>query len=234
MNNTSITRSSIWIGSAKRTHEHIVALLHATICGCSQEACIEKEMLIDKQHQQVMYIRPSTEMYRIADIDAFLHRISCVQSCATYCIIEHADRMPSLCAHAFLKLLEEPPQQYYFLLIGEHKHLFLPTIISRATLFDSGFDDCCDESCQSFVDEFATLLMIDREKRITSIDVFERLVTTNKPDVSSIKNILDALIRRMTVSGASPRVLNKLFLLYDKMPMPGGSEAFLRYVYLVI
>jgi hypothetical protein len=234
MNNTIMPRSSIWIGSAQRTHEHIAALLHETICGCSQDVCAEKELLFDKQHKQVMYIRPSAETYRMADIDAFLHRISCVGACATYCIIEHADRMPSLCAHAFLTLLEEPPQQYYFLLLGEHKHLFLPTIVSRATVFDSGVDGCCDENYQLFVDEFTQLLMIDREKRITSVEVFEQLLATNKIDISSIKNIIDALIDRMTMYGASPAVLNKLFLLYDKMPMPGGSEAFLRYVYLVI
>ena len=101
-------------------------------------------------------------------------------------------------------------------------------------MFDSGVDGCCDENYQLFVDEFTQLLMIDREKRITSVEVFEQLLATNKIDISSIKNIIDALIDRMTMYGASPAVLNKLFLLYDKMPMPGGSEAFLRYVYLVI
>jgi len=143
--------------------------------------------------------------------------------------------MPAVCAHAFLALLEEPPQQYYFLLLGEHKDLFLKTIISRAVVFDCGDACmCCDQLYQQFVDEFAQLLMIDREKRILSIAVFERLMMVYKPDVSSMKNIFDALVERMTFYGASPHVLNMLFLLYDKMPMPGASEAFLRYVYLVV
>jgi DNA polymerase III subunit delta' len=46
-------------------------------------------------------------------------------------IIEPAEKMNAAAANALLKILEEPPQNTYFLLIAEHLSTIAPTILSR-------------------------------------------------------------------------------------------------------
>ena len=49
-------------------------------------------------------------------------------------VFEDADSMTPQAQNAFLKLLEEPPQNVYFFLIASDRRRFLPTILSRAIL----------------------------------------------------------------------------------------------------
>ncbi|MEE3382002.1 MAG: hypothetical protein VZQ81_09140 [Succiniclasticum sp.] len=47
------------------------------------------------------------------------------------CLIDEADLMTTEAANAFLKLLEEPPQHLYFILVAAKTDNMLPTILSR-------------------------------------------------------------------------------------------------------
>jgi len=47
------------------------------------------------------------------------------------CLIDEADTMNPEAANAFLKLLEEPPRGWMFILVAEKRELLLPTILSR-------------------------------------------------------------------------------------------------------
>ncbi|MGI6263770.1 MAG: ATP-binding protein [Succiniclasticum sp.] len=47
------------------------------------------------------------------------------------CLVDEADLMTTEAANAFLKLLEEPPPHFYFLLIAAKADAMLPTILSR-------------------------------------------------------------------------------------------------------
>jgi DNA polymerase-3 subunit delta' len=46
-------------------------------------------------------------------------------------VISWADRMSESAANALLKMLEEPPRETLLMLVTEHPHLLLPTIVSR-------------------------------------------------------------------------------------------------------
>lgn len=54
-----------------------------------------------------------------------------VLSSAKACIIEDADRMTAVAANAFLKLLEEPPAGWVFVLLATDENRMLTTIMSR-------------------------------------------------------------------------------------------------------
>ena len=47
------------------------------------------------------------------------------------CIIWGVEKMNKEASNAFLKLLEEPPQKTYFILLAEESEMLLPTLISR-------------------------------------------------------------------------------------------------------
>ncbi|MCL2514010.1 MAG: hypothetical protein FWF08_08920 [Oscillospiraceae bacterium] len=53
-------------------------------------------------------------------------------------IIEEASGMGDVSQNAFLKILEEPPYFTCFILTAESESVFLPTILSRVTVFSTG------------------------------------------------------------------------------------------------
>ncbi len=70
---------------------------------------------------------------RIASIRMLEHRIQLSPNEGNYkiCIIEHADAMTIQAANAFLKTLEEPPEDTIIILTTSKPNSLLPTIISR-------------------------------------------------------------------------------------------------------
>lgn len=70
---------------------------------------------------------------RIASIRMLEHRILLSPNEGNFkiCIIEHADTMTTQAANAFLKTLEEPPEDTIIILTTAKRNLLLPTIISR-------------------------------------------------------------------------------------------------------
>ena len=53
---------------------------------------------------------------------------------ARVCILWGAEKMTNQASNAFLKILEEPPKNTYFLLIAENQEEILPTIVSRCQI----------------------------------------------------------------------------------------------------
>ena len=70
---------------------------------------------------------------RIASIRMLEHRIQLSPNEGNFkiCIIEHADTMTTQAANAFLKTLEEPPEDTIIILTTSKPNSLLPTIISR-------------------------------------------------------------------------------------------------------
>ena len=57
------------------------------------------------------------------------------QTAEQFIIIRSAETMGQSAANAFLKLLEEPSNNYHYILLTTEPHALLPTILSRASLF---------------------------------------------------------------------------------------------------
>ncbi|MDD3050804.1 MAG: AAA family ATPase, partial [Candidatus Cloacimonetes bacterium] len=70
---------------------------------------------------------------RINDIRMLQHRINMgtVEARCRFMLIEHADRMNEKAANAFLKTLEEPPENSLIILTTTKPNSLLPTILSR-------------------------------------------------------------------------------------------------------
>ena len=76
----------------------------------------------------------------IADIENVRKKISlkAFNGGARVCILWGAEKMSNQASNAFLKILEEPPKNTFFLLIGENQEEILPTIISRCQVVNLG------------------------------------------------------------------------------------------------
>ena len=76
----------------------------------------------------------------IADIENVRKKISlkAFNGGARVCIVWGAEKMNNQASNAFLKILEEPPKNTFFLLIAENQEEVLPTIVSRCQITNLG------------------------------------------------------------------------------------------------
>ena len=76
----------------------------------------------------------------IVDIEYVRKKISlkAFNGGARVCILWGAEKMSNQASNAFLKILEEPPKNTYFLLIAENQEEILPTIVSRCQIVNLG------------------------------------------------------------------------------------------------
>lgn len=75
------------------------------------------------------------------------------QSAARVFIIPNAQLMNETAQNALLKVLEEPPQQVYFILTCEYQHQLLDTVVSRAVGFTMALperDEACEYICRNY------------------------------------------------------------------------------------
>ena len=100
----------------------------------------EKESLDDQMncktgHFDFLYVKPvaGSDQIRIDQIKNVAAQATFAPTLSHYkvCLIEGADKLNQAAANAFLKLLEEPPSYWLFILIAANKSLMLPTIQSR-------------------------------------------------------------------------------------------------------
>ena len=104
-----------------------------------------KKLEPDKKSKSGIY---SIEQIRDLAVDA---QVRPNDADAKVYIFEEADkRFPEVQQNAFLKLLEEPPQRIYFLLLVKSAKALLPTIRSRCTVIRTGGEEAISgEDAQS-------------------------------------------------------------------------------------
>ena len=98
------------------------------------------EQLDQLRHPMCRVLRPGSKSRRILiesvrEVEPFL-ALRAQEHETKLVIILEADRMMEESANAFLKTLEEPPPQTLIILITEHPHRLLATILSRCVRLD--------------------------------------------------------------------------------------------------
>ncbi len=111
------------------------ALAQALLCdddGCNScDTCIR---IARRTHPDVRYLAPEGAYgYVIAQIRELLHEctLAPIRAKRKVYILDRADRLHGAPANAFLKTLEEPPDDVVFILLGRTREAVLPTILSR-------------------------------------------------------------------------------------------------------
>lgn|GEM_PF-26338 len=128
-------------GSGK---ENLSARLIQMVSGAQEKAgfdlfgepvVVETPPLDDLESGWIRIVRPKMKSRRIGvdeirNLEHTLHLAAPGGACKVGVIVE-ADRMNDQAANAFLKTLEEPPQNTLLLLLTANPHRLLPTILSR-------------------------------------------------------------------------------------------------------
>lgn len=83
----------------------------------------------------VFYMKPLTDVLQIDQFRKLGDYIQHFDDSPHVCIIDEAQTMGAPIANAWLKTLEEPKENLFFILISHNLERMLPTVVSRAELF---------------------------------------------------------------------------------------------------
>ncbi len=124
--------------------------------------------------------RPTYSVDRIREIrdETFIIPMEADLKISVLC---EAQCMSPISQNAFLKILEEPPEYAVFILLAETKSVFLPTVLSRVTVYTLSGESQRDYQGESYKEAFAAaektaqaLLSDSRFELVTAAGVFDR------------------------------------------------------------
>lgn len=97
--------------------------------------CSECRKIKNRQHPFLLWLNPEKD-YSVDDMDAIFDktRFALDDGQEFFFVLDKAHCLNSASANKILKILEEPPTGYNFILLTDNKNLILPTILSRSFL----------------------------------------------------------------------------------------------------
>ena len=111
------------------------ALAAAVLCdknGCGRcDSCVRVSR---RTHPDVRFYEPDgTSTYTVSQIRDIVHdtTLAPIRGSRKIYILNRVDQLGTAAANAFLKTLEEPPDDVLFILMGRQREQVLPTIVSR-------------------------------------------------------------------------------------------------------
>jgi len=149
----------------------------------------------------------SVPINQIRRINHWSHLGSQGQDVRKAVIIDKADQMQEGARNALLKLLEEPPEDVYLILLSNRKKRILPTILSRLRCYDFAARD-------SEASEVIQKRIFKEENPSPSLREYFNQYTTSQGDGSGAARFLMALYEGET---SFPE---EVFEKYDKEELP--------------
>ena len=139
VSNERVTQAYLFTGPAgSNKTQAAYALAKSLICengGCGKcEACVRVER---KTHPDVRFYAPQgSSGYLVEQIREIVadSSLAPIQADIKVYILDRVDLLGVAAANAFLKTLEEPPDDVVFILLGRTRESVLPTIVSRCSV----------------------------------------------------------------------------------------------------
>lgn len=129
----------IIVGQPQQTEQEALKIMTATLCTTGSQFgtcfCSACKMLHNHQHPSLLWLMPEKN-YTVETLEPLFDKIRFALDAdeSFYTVFAKADALTDATANRLLKILEEPPRGYKFLLLVENDELLLPTIISRCTI----------------------------------------------------------------------------------------------------
>ncbi|MBY0110088.1 MAG: hypothetical protein K2X90_03195 [Candidatus Babeliaceae bacterium] len=231
MNNATINSTQLWIGAQNIVKAQAIAHVQKNYChslGC--KTCSICKQIENEQFHAFMMLTTSKSSYSRADLDAIFAKIILVRGPQEpfFCVITQADKLSDSCANSLLKLLEEPPLGWHWLLLTDRPQELLHTIKSRCVVTE--FKPTQQENCYSQIFTFLTA------KKYGDILEFHQLLERTKISDYESRLLLDDIIKFWTRESLSNNkylgITSYLQKCIGQSPMPGSSKIFWRNVYL--
>lgn len=231
----------LWIGSESTVISEVEHLIQKLFCknnGCT--FCVECHKIRTRQHHALMWITPE-KTYTRDLIEPILHTISLQLAPQEqfFFVLQNADFLTENCANALLKLIEEPPHGYRFILMAERKQMVLPTIRSRCIIYTLNQNKYAIKH-QSLFDHFT------KQNKLSAQQFIAMLETADINERESIE-LLDGLLEywrkqiHQTIQNnntigykTTMQIMHILLKAIQKPPMPGSSKLLWKNLFLQI
>lgn len=231
--------AQLWIGNASALQKLTKQYLKQQLCmlnACT--ICSHCQSIEQKQHASLLWLTPEKN-YTLELLEPIKRTIAfeLEDEQQYFIIIEHAHLLTPACANSLLKVLEEPPRGYHFILLSQSLDALLPTIQSRCFIAT-----IATHSNDTFVHDIAYALTA--QKPPSAFDFLQMLEKSAPDEVTSatlIEQILAYWLEKYKISAEESNneqqkkaslmigVLQKGLL---QPPMPGSSKIFWKNVFL--
>jgi len=229
----------LWLGADETLKQEINAYIKTKLCtskkGCT--SCSACKQIVRSQHPAVLVMHPANDSYAVDQIDELLHKTTFMTDPdeTIWCVLLKAQALSLACANRLLKLLEEPPRGWHFILAATHKESLLPTIMSRCitvthskhyTAETSALVAALSPQNSCSPEDFFVLL----EKTEYTIQKTEQLL--HEVIVAWVEHELSADTAELKTE--AQKMVRILTHHLDNLPMPGGEKLFWRNIFMAI
>jgi DNA polymerase III delta prime subunit len=137
MNTKILIPTQLFVGRTELLAEKTEQFLQEQFCKNQSQNiqscyCNECRKIKNHQHEFIVFISPEKD-YTVKDLDIIFEKANFAldQNQKFFFVLQKAQTLSSTCANKLLKILEEPPAGYNFILQTNNPTSILPTILSR-------------------------------------------------------------------------------------------------------
>lgn len=209
---------------------------------CTCRSCRQMKQ---RQHASISWLSPEKD-YAVKDIDVIFEKIcfALENNEHFFFVLEKADTLSAVVANKLLKVIEEPPRGYHFLLLTSNEKMIIQTILSRCLLVPIAQPN--DSGAASYMPFLLTFFQ--DAKKLADPVPFEQELRKQKLTDTESEALLQELI---TFFSQELRSLYKDGVVFDqeknvwlcqvidflhekmlKPPQSGSSDIFWKYLYL--
>jgi hypothetical protein len=226
-----IPPAQLWVGAPAVLEHQAIITLQSLFCaeqGCG--LCISCVQIAAKKHHNVWWVLPEKQQYVKADCEAIAAKCAFMleQDERFFFIIPYAELLTPQGANSLLKLIEEPPRGYHFILCVERPHMMLPTILSRCvkTVFGAPESRVSVGPFLQLFKDLPTQGLVSFGKLYDSAYITEQMTSL----------LLDELLVHWKTeflhNSRASQVLTQLNHAYAFLPMPGSAKLFWKNLYI--
>lgn len=235
---TNLTHPAyLWIGSKEELINQTINALQQQFCpqnSCTR--CAQCMQIQEKQHPSLLWLSPEKQ-YTREQLEPVFHTISFALEPEQqfFFVLEKADYFNQACANSLLKVLEEPPLGYHFILLAQRIEYMLPTIRSRCVI--NNFGSTQDTELHEIIQWFTTLNFPHPATFLSTVD---KASLSDRESLELLDKLFGYWSKRHTqeIAERSPNLKQTQHLLkilstaLESPPMPGSSKLLWRNLFL--
>ncbi len=145
-----------------------------------------------------------------------------------FCIVTQAAKLSDATANSLLKVLEEPPIGWHWLLLSERPHELLDTVRSRCAVTQ------LDDGGHAYDHHELFQLLTRKSDLLTFHQVLERAKISEYESRLLLDKLITLWVEKSKQQLEYAPVVTYVHSCLERLPMPGSSKIFWRNVYLGI
>lgn len=240
--NKTLIPTQLFIGSGIELIQQVEQFLQQQLCSTPEQAagcfCASCRQIKNRQHAKVLWLKPERD-YKVQDVDVIFERTAFAlnQHDHYFFVLEQADTFNIATGNRLLKLLEEPPAGYHFILMTNNEDAIIKTILSRChviRLEQQASDDALHPLLSFFI------FPHKRQDPFAFEQLVKQLHLSDSQSIQLANQLMQYLSKKIIAAYQTPdeqmQADQELLALVQrallKPPQSGSSEIFWKNLYL--